>query len=219
MEVTIPGVSDLGGTRGHGRVPVPDPAEPPFAAWWESRAFALAAFAMGRISGRNLDAFRLTLDRLPRDRYFDDGYFGRWLHAAERMLVESAILAPGAVTARARRLAGETVVEPAAPEPAKPDYAATGPGSLRTVDTPPAFAPGGCVRPVRGLRLPGYLRGRLGVVEAVRPAHVLPDTHAVFAGEHPQHVYTVSFTSRELYGSDECFTVTAELFESYLESA
>jgi nitrile hydratase len=49
---------------------------------------------------------------------------------------------------------------------------------------------------------------------------VLPDTHAVFQGENPQHVYTVAFSSRELWGDDaaEDFTLHVELFESYLES-
>jgi nitrile hydratase len=52
----------------------------------------------------------------------------------------------------------------------------------------------------------------------IQPAHVLPDTHAHFLGENPQHVYTVRFDSRELWGADsEPFTVTDELFESYLE--
>lgn len=214
-----PGVSDLGGTPGHGRVPVPDPAEPPFAEPWQARAFALTAFTMGRVSGRNLDAFRLAQDRLPPRRYFDDGYYGRWLHAAEQMLVDSAILAPGALDARVRANAGEAVDPPPTPEPAKPDYAATGPGSLRTVEVPPAFTEGDAVRATAGLRLPGYLRGHLGTVTRVQPAHVLPDTHAVFAGENPQHVYTVAFGARELWGDGaEDFTVTAELFESYLET-
>lgn len=214
-----PGVSDLGGTPGHGRVPVPEAAEPPFAARWQARAFALTCFTIGRLSGRNLDAFRLTQDRLTPERYFDTGYYGRWLYAAERMLVDSAILAPEAVDARVRANAGEQVAQPTAPEPAKPDYAATGPGSLRTVDAPPAFAPGDRVRALGGLRLPGYLRGRVGTVERVQPAHVLPDTHAVFAGECPQHAYTVAFSAHELWGDGaEDFTVTAELFESYLET-
>ncbi len=69
-------------------------------------------------------------------------------------------------------------------------------------------------------RLPGYLRGRAGVVELIQPAAVLPDTNAVFQGENPQHVYSVRFDSRELWGADaDPFAVTAELFESYLEAA
>ncbi len=220
-------VDDLGGAEGFGAVHPPDPAEPVFGQTWEARAFAIAAFTMGRISGRNLDAFRYALGRLDEPDYFDpEGYYARWLNAAELMLTDSAILAPGAVEARARNLRGEHVDEPAAPEPAKPDYAATGPGSLREIDESPRFAVGDRVRPHTELdadhphKLPRYVRGHVGVVEVVQPAHLLPDTHAVFEGENPQHVYTVRFDSRDLWGADaETFALTIEIFDSYLEPA
>jgi nitrile hydratase len=219
------GTVDLGGTAGWGPVPAPDPTEPAFGQPWEGRAFALTVLTMGRISGRNVDAFRHALARLDRAAYFDDGYYGRWLAAAELMLTDSAILAPGAVDARARALAGEDAVEPAVPEPCKPDYAATGPGSLRTVEHAPAFAPDDAVRakdldPPGHTRLPRYVRGHIGVVELVQPAQVFPDTHAHFEGENPEHVYSVRFTSQELWGADaEEFTLTIDLYESYLEPA
>ena len=217
-------IADLGGMRGWGRVPPPDPDEPPFRHRWQGRAFALALLAQGRISGRNVDAFRHALERLHPTDYLADGYYGRWLHAAELMLVDSGILAPGAVTARARAAAGEDVEEPPAPTPARPDYTPTAPGSLRTVDHAPAFAVGDAVRtldlhPVGPSRLPGYLRRRRGEVVAVRPPHVLPDTHGVFAGEHPQHVHTVAFDAAELWGPDaEPFRLYADVYESYLEA-
>ncbi|MGH3549878.1 MAG: SH3-like domain-containing protein, partial [Pseudonocardiaceae bacterium] len=144
-------------------------------------------------------------------------------HAAELMLVDSAILAPGAVEARARKLRGEDVEEPPVPEPNKPDYAPTAAGSLRSVEAPPRFAAGDSVRardmqPEGHTRLSHYLRGHRGVVEIVQPAALLPDTHAHFLGENPQHVYSVRFGSRELWGADaESFELTAEMFESYLE--
>ena len=216
----------MGGTEGWGRVRTPDPDEPVFAHPWEGRAFAITAFTMGRISGRNLDAFRHALDRLDHDAYLDrDGYYARWLNAAELMLVDSGLLAPGAIEARVRRNAGEDVVEPPAPEPNKPDYAATGPGSLREVDAEPRFAVGDRVRtrsePSAGhTKLPAYARGHTGVVELIQPGHLLPDTHAHFQGENPQHVYTVRFDSTDLFGPDaEPFAITVELYESYLEAA
>jgi len=214
---------DLGGAEGWGRVKTPTADEPVFAEPWESRAFALALLSMGRVSGRNLDAFRHAQQRLERPEYFDDTYYGQWLHAAELMLVDSAILAPGAVEARARRLRGEDLEDPPVPEPNKPDYQPTGPGSLRTVEGPPRFAVGDAVRakdmqPEGHTRLPYYLRGHRGVIEMIQPGALLPDTHAHFLGENPQHVYTVRFDSRELWGADaEPFMLAAELYESYLE--
>jgi nitrile hydratase beta subunit len=218
-------IADMGGTEGWGPVRAPTRDEPVFAEPWEGRAFALTLLTMGRVSGQNLDAFRRALGELDRSAYLDDGYYGRWLNAAERMLTESAILAPGAIDARARKLRGEDVEEPPPPEPAKPDYAPTAAGSLREVDVPAAFAVGDRVRardttPTAFTRLPRYVRGHTGVVEAVQPAHLLPDTHALFQGENAQHVYSVRFDSHELWGADaEDFGLTIELYESYLEKA
>jgi nitrile hydratase subunit beta len=223
-ETVVDPLADMGGSPGWGPATVPTPDEPPFGEPWEGRSFAMTVLTMGRISGRNLDAFRYALERLDPVSYLADGYYGRWLNAAELMLVDSRILAPGAVDARARTLAGDDVAEPAFPDPEKPDYAPTGPGSLREIDGPPAFAVGDAVRttsaprPQGPSKLPGYVRGRRGTITAVRPGHLLPDTHAVFEGENPQYVYTVGFASTELWGDDaEPFTLHVDLFESYLE--
>jgi nitrile hydratase subunit beta len=216
-------LADMGGTQGWGHVPRPGP-EPVFGEEWEARAFAMSLLSM-RLSGTNLDAFRHALERLPAREYLMDGYYGRWLHAAELLLTDSSIIAKGAVDARMRRNAGEDVEEPPAPEPNKPDYAPTAAGSLRTVDTAPKFFVGDRVRtkdlhPRGHTRFAGYVRRREGVVAAVRPAALLPDTHAHFQGENPQHVYTVTFDSHELWGpGEESFELNIDLFESYLEAA
>ena len=95
-----------------------------------------------RMSGTNLDAFRHALERQHPIDYLAFGYYGRWLKMAENLLIDSSIIAPGAVDARARKLRGEDVEEPPAPEPNKPDYKPTAAGSLRQVDDPPAVRGG-----------------------------------------------------------------------------
>ena len=220
------GIADLGGTEGWGPAHPPRGDEPVFAEPWQGRAFALTLLSI-QVSGRNVDAFRHALERLDRAAYLDDGYYGRWLSGAELMLTDSGTLAPGAVEARARNLRGEQVEEPPMPEP-RSGYAPTavpvGAGSLRSVDAAPAFAVGERVRAkdmsVSGhTRLPGYVRGHLGVVEYIQPASVLPDTNAHFKGENPQYVYSVRFDSQELWGAGtEPFALTVEMFESYLET-
>ncbi len=218
------GIADMGGTLGWGSAKPPKKDEPVFGEVWEGRAFALALLSM-RTAGTNLDSFRHALDRQPREKYIDDGYYGRWLHAAELMLVESSIIAPDAVEQRTRKLLGQAVTEPERPEPHKPDYAPTAAGSLRQVDEPPRFAVGDRVRakdisPPKHTRLVGYVRGHEGVVAAIQPSHLLPDTHATFEGENPQHVYSVAFDSHELWGADaEDFTLHIDLWDSYLEDA
>jgi nitrile hydratase subunit beta len=215
-------IADMGGMQSFGSAELDPPFEPPFHEEWERRAFAMALLSM-RVSGTNLDAFRHALARQHPIDYLIDGYYGRWLNCAVNLLTDSAIIAPGAVEARARRLRGEDVEEPPAPEPQKPDYKPTAAGSIRKIDEPPKFAVGDRVRarhvhPTGHTRLPRYVRDHTGVVRAIQPAQVLPDTNAHFLGENPQHVYNVEFDSHELWGPEgEKFTLSIDLYESYLE--
>lgn len=217
-------VHDMGGqARFFGPLPPIDPDEPAFPHRWEGKAFALALLA-NRVAGTNLHAFRYAIERVSEDEYLS-GYYQRWLASAEVLLLDSGILAPGAIEARARRLRGEDVEEPAAPEPHKPNMPGGGPGNLRTVDAAPVFAVGDTVtaradEPASHNRLPSYVRGRTGTIVALRPAQVFPDTAAQFTGENPQHVYEVRFDSRELWGPDaEPGSLAVDLYESYLEKA
>jgi nitrile hydratase subunit beta len=215
-------IADMGGMQAFGKVELSDPFDPPFHEEWERRAFAMALLSM-RVSGTNLDTFRWALARQHPLDYLEDGYYGRWLNCAINMLTDSAIIAPGAVEARARKMRGEDVEEPPAPEPNKPDYKPTAAGSIRQIEDRPKFKVGDRVRaklehPPTHTRLARYVRGRSGTVRALHPAQVLPDTNAHFEGENAQHVYNVVFDSRELWGPDaEDFTVNFDLYESYLE--
>ena len=91
---------------------------------------------------------------------------------------------------------------------------------MHTVEHAAAFAPDDAVRakdldPPGHTRLPRYVRGHVGVVELVQPGQVLPDTNAHFEGENPEHVYSVRFTSQELWGAAaEKFAVTIDLYEN-----
>ena len=96
----------------------------------------------------------------------------------------------------------------------------------RRVAEAPQFKAGDRIRtinehPTGHTRLPRYARGKLGVIEAVREGFVFPDTNAHGKGEAPQHVYTVSFDGRELWGqgADPALTVSIDAWESYLEPA
>ncbi len=77
------------------------------------------------------------------------------------------------------------------------------------------------MHPDHHTRLPRYARGRIGVIEAVREAYVLPDTNAHGNGENPEWVYTVAFDARELWGrdADPAVAVSIDAWESYLEPA
>ena len=214
------GIHDMGGMQGFGHVQQLT-AAPPFAEPWEGKAFVIGALA-ARISGTNMHAFRYAIERVPPREYLA-GYWNRWTIAAQTMMEDSGIVTDEEVRARAARLSGQDVPEPPPPTPHKPQMPSGGPGNLRTVDAPSAFAVGDRVRvadldPTGHTRLPRYVRRRSGTVTALQPAAVFPDTAAAFAGENPQHCYTVEFDSRELWGADaEPFRLSIDLFEPYLE--
>jgi nitrile hydratase len=213
----------MGGMQGWGKVHF-DPSEPAFKAGWEGRAFVIGLLSMNRLTGCNLDAMRHALERQTPLEYLRNGYYGRWLLLSETLLTDSGVIPPGAVDARARKLRGDDVTEPPDVELSKPDYTATGPGSLRQIDDPPRFKVGEQVRakdmhPAGHTRLPRYVRGRIGTVERLQPAAVLPDTNAHFVAENSQHCYGVVFSSNDLWGADaEPFVLHIDLFESYLEA-
>lgn len=216
------GIHDMGGMHGFGHTEAPK-AGSPFAAPWEGRAFALGMIAI-RAAGANLHAFRHAIERVPPVDYLTS-YFNRWMLGGQNLLADSGILTAEQVTARAARLGGQDVAEPPPPEPHKPEMPSGGPGNLRRIDNPPAFAVGDVVHvrdlhPIGHTRLPRYVRRRTGTVTAIRPAQVLPDSAAHYKGENPQHVYAVEFSSRELWGAEsEPFILSIDLFEPYLEAA
>src|SRR5437867_11255699 len=66
---------------------------------------------------------------------------------------------------------------------------------------------------------PRSARNNMGIVRHDHGAQVFPDTNAHFQGEHPQHLYSVRFEARELWG-DEASSQDAiyiDLWESYLD--
>ncbi|HSR71987.1 MAG TPA: SH3-like domain-containing protein [Kiloniellales bacterium] len=100
-----------------------------------------------------------------------------------------------------------------------------GPAS-RLSGKPARFQPGDRVR-VRNLnppthtRAPRYLRLKRGVIERDHGIFVFPDTNALELGETPQHLYSVRFESREVWGEEGAAgnTILADLWDDYLEPA
>lgn len=83
-----------------------------------------------------------------------------------------------------------------------------------------SFAPGQRVRTrshatAGHTRLPGYARGRQGVVHAVRGRFPFPDEMARAGRAQPQALYCVRFAARDLWGEGD-HEVYLDLFEDYL---
>jgi nitrile hydratase len=180
---------------------------------------------------RALDRWNGEESRFARERqhpvdYLSHSYYENWLAGLEKLLVEKGVvsaaeLAAGKAEARADESARMRVLHP----DAVAARMSRGSSSTLPVATQPRFKPGERVRALnhhpRGhTRLPRYVRGRVGLVESHRGAHVFPDLNAVgtLVG---RHLYTVRFDAAELWGKDaaERSAVYVDMWESYLEPA
>lgn len=217
------GVHDMGGMHGFG--PVQREAdEPVFHYRWEARTFALRQ-ASGALGKWNIDMARHANERMPPEEYLPATYYERWLAGLECLLVES-----GLVT-RAELASGKS--ERAAPaglvafSPERVDTAVRTGGRYRVEATvPPGFTIGARVaarniNPIGATRLPRYARGKRGIVDRDHGVFVFPDANAARLGEKPQHLYSVRFSARELWGAQAApkDSVCLDLWEDYLESA
>jgi nitrile hydratase len=61
----------------------------------------------------------------------------------------------------------------------------------------------------------------VGIIERDHGVFVFPDTNAQRLGENPQHVYSVRFLARELWGeqANPKDTVIISMWDDYLELA
>src|SRR5262249_31730927 len=121
---------------------------------------------------------------------------------------------------------------PDAPVPAPPAKAGAAAGhrpeaetSFRPPVSLPKFAVGAVVttrtlHPAGHTRLPRYARGKRGGIAAPGGGHACPDTPAHGLGEQPQHVYSVRFEARDLWGdaAEPNQRLYLDLWESYLQA-
>ena len=217
------GAHDLGGMHGFGPIR-PEPDEPLFHADWERKCFALT-LAAGFTGEWNIDASRFAREQMAPAEYLSTGYYVHWLHGLEYLLADRNMVTPDEMAS------GQVQTEP---KPIActlkaadvPKVLSKGGPSERESDAVPRFKAGDRVRtaninPATHTRLPRYARSKVGTVELLHGTHVFPDTNSQYAGEVPQHLYTVRFHGIELWGPDaEPGTSTlVDLWESYLDAA
>ena len=215
------GIHDMGGVDGRGPVE-PEPNEPVFHAPWEGRVFGLRRLLVPSGLGGNWGSFRFAQERVPAADYLRLSYYERWFTALVNLLRENGIVTEAELASG--------VADPEAPRPERrerPPQAPLGFGRL-DLDLPARFDVGDTVRgrnvdPPGHIRLPRYAQGKRGRVIRDNGVYALQDTdrHGQQLGDFPQHVYTVRFTARELWGDrgTERDAIYVELWEDYLEPA
>ena len=211
--------ADLGGQRGHGPV-VPESEGDLFHAAWEPRALAVT-LAMGATGSWNIDISRSARETLPN--YAALSYYEIWFAALQKLLAERGLARHDEQASGAARLPSLPVARVLRAADVA-SVLAKGSSTERDAVAPARFQLGQRVRTYRGAvphhtRLPGYARGKQGVVERVHGAHVFADAHATGRGESPQWLYTVVFDGPELWGQASTgLRVSIDAWEPYLEA-
>ncbi len=217
------GAQDLGGMMGFGPV-VLEANEPPFHGEWEKRTLAIT-LAMGATGEWSLDASRFARESLPPPRYLTSTYYEIWLAGLEKLLDERDLVTAEEIETGHSLRASRPVKRVLAAGDVAAALARGGP-AVREPRAPAHFAVGDRVRarnmhPQGHTRIPRYLRGHVGTVEAVHGTHVLPDSNAAGKGENPTWLYGIAFDGRDVWGDDAepGLTLRADLWESYLDPA
>ncbi len=218
------GIHDMGGMHGMGPIER-ELDEPVFHHVWEGRVFALRR-AMGAWRKWNIDVSRHEVERVPPADYLRMSYYERQLAAFVVLLVRHGFItreelecgqpAPRSAPAAAPALSGAQAAE----------LIARGVPARRSASAAPRYHAGQRVR-ARNLNPPGhtreprYVRGKLGLIDRNHGVFVFPDSNAHGLGEKPQHLYSVRFAARELWGDAAAAqdAVYVDLWDDHLEPA
>jgi nitrile hydratase len=217
------GVHDMGGMQDMGSVQA-EQNEPVFHQIWESRVFALRR-AMGAWGKWNIDATRYAVELVPPVDYLRMSYYERQLSAFFEMLVQNSFVTRTELESGIPA-SGTPVATPALTVEKAQALIAKGVPTKRNLLIAPRFQTGQHIRtrninPLGHTRLPRYARAKSGIIERDHGVFVFPDTNAVFLGENPQHLYSVRFSARELWGEQAPpkDSVYLNLWDAYLEPA
>ena len=200
------GMHDLGGKQGFGRIRYSLKAQT-FHEPWEKRVNALFSLAV-KLGIFNMDEYRHAIERMEPRHYLSASYYERTLTSLATLCVEKGIVTQEELERRAHG--------------SFPLSAPSAPGRSNVAERE-RFQPGDRVRVrvdhVPGhVRMPGYIRGKTGVVVSESPAYPFPDAHAhgVKAADEP--TYDVRFRTEELWpNSADPALVHVAVFQSYLE--
>ena len=216
-------VHDMGGMDGFGKVE-PELAEPRFHEPWEGRVLAMNR-AMGVLGVWNIDMARHAREKLAPQIYLAASYYQKWFLGMRNQLMDRGLIGADELRSGHSLRPGASLSGGAFEMNKVPRVLARGKFG-RAAEASAEFRIGEKVRcrnihPQTHTRLPRYVRGHVGVIELNHGAQVYPDSASIDGRENPQWLYTVVFTSQELWGADADPTlrISIDAFEPYLELA
>jgi nitrile hydratase len=222
------GVHDMGGVRERFGPIEREENEPVFHEEWEGRVYGMRRVAGG---GFRLGASRYAIETLPPEFYLSSSYYEKWLEAFIKNLTAAGTISADDLERRVAEFEAT---------PDKPVTKVFDPEQSRRVtermfrksivrqypeNEEPRFKVGDRVtvrdlHPAGHIRLPGYLRGKTGVIERYNGYY---DIHDHERSDEPQPpaepLYSVGFDSTDVWGEQaEPGRIVADLTESYLEA-
>jgi nitrile hydratase subunit beta len=202
------GVHDMGGKQGFGPVRYGS-SKAVFKAAWEPRANALYSLGV-RLGLVNMDEYRHAIERMEPRHYLAAGYYERSLTGFTTLCVEKGVV----TREELERRAGGAF--PLSLPSAEGRHNAMPRESFKTGDkvrVKNEFVSG-------HVRMPGYIRGKTGIVVGISPPYPFPDAAAHNLQAQDEPTYDVQFRTEELWphASDPAL-VHVGVFESYLEKA
>ena len=216
------GPHDLGGKEGFGPVDADEP-ERSFHHSWEGRMWGLSR-SVGA-PGVTIDWWRHVRELIDPVDYLQRPYFDSWAQTDFATFVNAGVISLDEVKT------GKSLTPPDGP--AKVHSAeklieadrASAYSYERKTSADPVFRPGDAVLAKafthrHHTRLPAYVRGRPGLIQAHHGAHVYPDESAQ-GRETAVHLYSVAFAARDLWpeAGERRDRVFLDLWETYLEPA
>jgi len=220
------GVHDMGGMHGFGPVE-PEENEPVFHSPWEARIFGMA-IALGPHGIHDPAGLRSSLENMAPAEYLGYSYYRRWLEVTEQALMRKGLLTAEGLETRTAQLRERPETEVPRVENTElrqrlesAIYRRSSPH--KDIGIVPRFQIGDPITVLNvhsrtHTRLPGYARGKRGVIDRLHGVHdfhdVLPDGQEA----QPQPVYSVRFTAKELWGesAEANQKVYLDMWESYL---
>jgi nitrile hydratase beta subunit len=217
------GVHDMGGQQDMGPV-VFEKDEPVFHASWEARIYALNR-AMRALRKWSLDTDRHALELMSAVDYLRMSYYERWLYRLEAQVVQYGLVSREEFES-GQPAPGSTKASPPLTLATSDRWLDRGIASSDDPRVRPSFKVSQRVRarninPTGHTRLPRYARGKTGVIARDHGVYLFPDSNAHFQGEKRQHVYSVRFAARDLWGASASprDSVHLDLWDDYLERA
>ena len=200
------GMHDLGGKQGFGRIRY-SPKAQTYHAPWEKRVNAMTSLAVKR-GIINMDEYRHAIERMEPVHYVSASYYERSLTGLATLCVEKGVVTQQELERLAQ--GAFPLSRPSAPGRGNaPERERFRPGDRVRVKE--EFVPG-------HIRMPGYIRGKIGVVVRETPAYPFPDAHAHGVEAVDEPTYDVRFRAEDLWpnNADPAF-VHAGVFQSYLK--